>query len=530
MKKISIIACVAALSAVVLLSGCQKERVTSMNSIAITAEHYNGGEKAYINGFYANWEDGDPIMLTRYHHDDGTTTNHSGSISITSGAGNPHAEASAGSFTTAEGDVVWCGYPGTLFGSGIGDVNNISYLPETYTYSVSNGNQNISCPMVGKLTIEGFVEPEPNPNTMLLRNLYCLLRIKVEPPDEGTFVLDSIVVVNTSASPSPMSGAGTITFTDGTPTLAMTGTASVGNRDRVILTFGGLAQTINATRYFYVPIPPMPAGQELKILIHNKVTGNWKYNAISTEQAIPGNGIATIDAPSTTESAPSEYEFFDWIENTDDASYIDLGIAPTNAMKMELTFMLTNSANYQHSSYYAGSRGNAGSGKINFGFSASGSGQPRDFRCYYMCSKTSDSSQFACTGSQMVRQLNVKYRHSIETRQDNSGKYFCYATFQRFSDNLTLTRSTPAIAGGITGSPSNIYVFGMGSNRQERGMRMYSFVIYVGGNAYRNFTPCRKYDDPEDRTAGWVDGVYDAVSGTFIDPSSTGNFVVGNDD
>lgn len=510
MKNTKILGLLAGLSVLVLLTGCKKDMVTRMNSIPITVERFNGDGKAYIDDIYACWEDGDQIKITRTG-----IAHYSGTISISYPNGAPVASATASGFETATGDSVYVAYPRDLFGGStvfpIGHDMEIM-LPSIYEYVTTNGKQKIVSPMVGRVTIESFESDEENPNVLRLTNLCCLLKIQLNKPSSGSFVLDSIKVINKTKT-TPMSGYAQISFGSGTPVLSMGGSV---NNNTVVLDLKANAVAINETKYFYVPIPPQASGQNFEVQIHNKLTGHWKTTPIYTNMTIPGNSVATISGPSTNEE--TEYEFFDYIQNNTSNCYINLGVVPDNTSKMEMTFEVTQPAGSQ---YYSGS---SVAGRYLV-FAISGANADSYLTNHFFDDYV--SSQAANASNSILRNSGHKYRVTAEVMEDpnQAGYYYLKSTFEELdaSGNTSkiVTKNSPSHEGGLIAANFSegippIYVFGFNTSRKNPGMKLYSYRVWKNGNLLYNFVPAKK---------GTLVGVYNmgsAAGDKFI--QGTGSF------
>lgn len=504
----------------VLLTGCTKDMVTRMNSIPITFERFNGDGKAYIDDIYACWEDGDEIKITRTG-----SAHYSGTISISYPSGVPVASATASGFETATGDSVYVAYPRDLFGGST--VFPVGYsmgimLPSIYEYVTTNGKQKVVSPMAGRLKIVDYESGEENPNVLKLTSLCCMLKIQLNKPSEGAFVLDSIKVVNITKT-TPMSGYARISFgSTGTPELSMGGSTS---DNTVVLDLKDNAVAINETKYFYVPIPPQKSGQNFEVKIHNKLTGHWKTNKIYTNMSIPGNSVALISGPSTNDSAA--YTFYDYLMNTTGSSKIDLGVTPTNNMKMEITFSVPTGY-MSGSQYYTGSRPGDANTQIYFGLSASGN--DTKFRAHFCSYPQGNETGANYVMSRMDREPNVKYRQTIEVKADtttgHSGWYYATVTFEKLDgDGNTVaieTHNTGSKEGGIPAGATSINVFSLGQVYQPQ-MKLYSYRIWSGSTLLHNFVPAK-----DNNTSQY--SVYDMVTtgGGFV-TGTTGSFTAGND-
>ena len=516
------------MAASLMFVGCTKDMVTSMSSLPITAESYAGdNSKAYISGLKAAWENGDQLRLTKVGVD-----NYDASISISYPSGTPSASAEATGFSTAKDEVIMAGYPLSLFSGKTIDATStgtIIELPKVYTYS-SEGNQKITAPMIGKVTIQEFDADQPNPNVLKMCNMCTLLKIKLDPPaaGHGAFTVDSIAVENVTSGGTPLCGNAKIVLTDADTSLTMQDAWSTSN-NKVFLVFPeGDEVAINGTQYFYIPVPPLAASQTLRVHIHNSISNNWFRKEITTAQAVPGNAIATIPGPVTNDD-DAAYTFYSYIENNNKNSYFNLGVNPDNTMKLQMEFMVVN--HMDTSQYYSGARtGSSTTSPLWYGFSASRT--DNKFRGYFCCTNSSSSSQYVTSGS-IIREQDVKYRHTLEIKDSGSYRYYGEVKFERFDPITgaitTHTASTRAYPGGIDGlaadkgvsvSPICIYALGAsGGNKQPQGMRLYAYRIWSNGTLIHNFVPAMNGSSQV--------GMYDMKTKSFV--QGVGSFSVGND-
>lgn len=501
------------LATMVMLSGCSKDKVDRMTSLPIVFEDFSGNDKAYIDNGYACWEDGDEVRISKSSDGGSSYSSYNGTISLSYLGGSASASASASDFSTRADDTVNVAYPRAMFSTSTINTSININMPSVYVYQESQGRQKIESPMIGRVGIEAFEEGSPNPNVLKLKNLCCLLRIKLDKPSSGAFVVDTIIVVNTTHT-TAMSGSATISHSFGNdPTLSMTG-SGVAN-DRIKLDLSSSAVALNGTKYFYIPIPPQAHGQEFKIYAHNQITGHWSYNTIQSQQSIPGNSVATIQGPSTEDVA--DYTFTDYIMNNNANSYINLGVAPDNTSKMEMTFEVTAPSGSQ---YYSGS---SVAGKYLV-FAISGANGDSYLTNHFFDDYVNSSAPNASNA--IYRNSGNKFRVTVEVKEStqNAGYYYLRSTFEELdgSDNQlkVLTKDSPEHAGGLIaanfaeGIP-NIYVFGFNSSRRNPGMKLYSYKVWKNGELRFNFVPAIE-------TATSHHGVYNMVSGDFI--TGTGSF------
>ena len=514
----------AAVAALAIFAGCNRDMVTSMNSLTLEAENYKSEEKAYISGNTACWENNDQIKLTRNHG--GDVIHYDGSISITHPEGSNRADVVANGFTTEGGDVIYACYPQSKFSDGVTDPASITVnLPKEYQYVVTNGKQKIEAPMIGKLTIQNFDEGQTNPNVMKLKNLCSLLRIRLQAPTVGAFTVDKIAVTSSNIT---LNGPATIDFSGATPTLTMNNPYNHGaENDCVVLNFGTNAVGINGTKDFFIPVPPLPNGQTLKIWIHNAITGKWFTENVTPSTDIHGNTIATLAGPVTNDN-DADYTFYSYIANANNKCFIDLGVKPDNTSKMEMTFKVTSPANSQ---YYSGSAtGTTG----NLLFAISG-GYADD---YLLCNFLGDYIKSDGTNVSIHRNSGNKYRVTCEVLESPSvsGSYFMRATFEELdaSDNVikVITKDGNLHANGIestfNGLPiSNLHVFAFNSvSRFCPGMKLYSYRVWKNGVLEYNFVPAERRSDHVKGVLNMTTTPYTFIPGTG---ASGYSYTLGND-
>lgn len=506
----------AAVAALAIFAGCTRDMVTSMNSLTLETEDYKDGDaKAYISSNTACWENNDQIKLTKYAS--AVYTHFDGSISITNPGGSNRADVVADGFTTENGDVIYACYPRTKFSGGVTNPASISvYMPASYDYVETNGKQKIEAPMLGKITIAEFEEGQHNPNVMKLKNVCTLLKIRLQAPDpgQGAFNVDKIVVTSSSVT---MNGPATINFSGETPYLTMNNPYNHGDEnDYVMLNFGNNAVAINGTKDFYIPVPPLPNGQILKIWIHNVFTGHWFTKNVSTTAAITGNTVATLNGPSTNDP-DAIYTLYDYITNYNAGSVIsgfapvDLGVAPDNNSKLEIYFSPIVTTGSQ---YYSGAReiGNSAAFSISGPTGARPNGQ-----YVFVCGFGGGNNAVYSDG--MPRTAGHKYRHTMEVQNNGGGNYRAFVTFKDETAGQTITATTDPVAGGLSTS-AHVYVFGYNSQNPNPGMKLYGYRIWISGTLYRNFLPAKRTTDNHI-------GLYDNVSHSFIDLNT--GFILGND-
>ncbi len=512
MKKIYIAVITAAMAVSALFAGCTRDMISTFNGIALSAEEYNGGgDKAYISDQrYACWENNDQVKLYV------NGTQYDGTISVTYPSGSPRAEAVAPGFSPEAPQVVYAGYPRALFTEGVdfSSSKNIT-LPSVYNYETTSGNQKITAPMVGKITLQSYNEGDPNPNVLKMYNLCTLLKIRLDAPASGAFTVDSIVVVNTTSG-AVLSGNATVSFTGENPSITMTSGYDRQTTGRVMLVFGSNAVAINATKYFYIPVPPLPNGQSLMVYAHNAITGNWFKKVITTTDDIPGNNIATLPGPATNDP-DAHYTFFNYIKNDNNKCLIDLGVAPDNTSKMEMEFMVTSPNNSQ---YYSGS---SVAGRYLV-YAISGASADKYLTCHFFDDYISSQSADGIAANSILRNSGNKYRVTAEVMESTTPNYYyLHTTFQELdaSGNVLkiITKDSPAHEGGLipsnfTNGIPNIFVFGFNSSRRNPGMKLYSYKVWKNGVLLYNFVPALDTDSGKKGVLNMAVRPYVFIEGT----------------
>lgn len=516
MKKTKILAMIAA---ILLLAACEKEKT---NFLYVSAENYRGAGKAYINNQYACWENGDLIRLSI------GDTNYAGSIAIDHSGGTTNCTASATDFNPQTGEIIYAGYPRSLFSS-VSCTTNIT-MPSTYTYTLTNGYQKLEAPMVAAMRKNGATD------SLKFVNLCAMLKVHLTTSTSAASI-DTIQVIksaDTAHGVKGLTGRATVYTTYSTSndpctsTLAMQD-ALTNDNNTITLNLGKNAISISSGRPadVYIPIPPLEKGTAIKIRVHNALTGNWtEDNGHPVSTALPGNVIATINAPEITES--SAYTFYDYIENTGNA-YIDLGVPPDYGQKMEITFMVRSGIS--NSQYYAGAREGSAGSLIHYGLVCS-SGNNYFTACFLSQDAVQDPVNYVTTNGSMTRQDGVIYRQTMEIKETSTaGHYRGVATFEQldasFNTVSIVTGSTTAdrlsSSNELAGAPT-IKVFAVGQSYQES-MCMYSYRIWdASGTLIHNYTPASKVV-----SGNTVYGVYDKVTHNFKEQSGgNGSFSCAN--
>lgn len=472
-----------ALAGISLFSGCEKDTVT----LTGTTQRYRGAEKAYIDASnYACWTNGDAVKIN------GTTvtatvTNNTGYSSVRfSGV----AKSDAGYYAI---------YPASACATTFTSGATIT-LPRELTYSSVNGNQVLQAPMAAKADGD---------NKMQFYNICLLLKVHFAAVNN---ILTKVYIK--SADGTQLSGTGTVTFTGTNPTLG-----SVTGCDSVILDLGD-GVNISGGADFYIPIPALASGKTLWIYAADKFGGRKKIN-VTSQQALGSGRIVRVDGP--TMPANNNYTFKNYLQNNNSSSYINLGVAPDNTSKMEMTFKVTSPSNSQ---YYSGS---SVAGKyIVFAISGASADNYLTNHFFNDYIASTDPSNPSNT---ILRTSGNKYRVTAEVKESaqNSGYYYLRSTFEELDASgnqlKIITKDSPEHAGGLIaanfaqGIP-NIYVFGFNTTKLNPGMKLYSYKVWKNGSLICNFVPAIRNADSQS-------GVYDMVGNTFITP--TGSFTAAND-
>lgn len=495
MKKNFFILCVVAV--IIAMASCQKDELSkASNTLYLENVPYNTNGKAYIDNRYACWENGDQVRLTVI-----SGNSYDGSVSISSPNGVPVATVTAGegfSHTPGHADI-YAAYPKSLFNNKtLGTSTSFKY-PASYTYSVSeSNNQKIESPMVASVTT---VDEK---DYLTFVNLCTLLKVEVPAPTNGAFVINEIQVVSDRVN---LSGPATVNFSTKEATLPSEGNTISLNFSRSV--------SLNATKSFYIPIPPISSGTKLTIKINNALNGEVASRVIYANRAIPANSVANVEVSTAemNQAAYSRYHFYNYITNYKNGAIIsgfepiDLGVTPDNNSEMEITFSPIVTTGSQ---YYSGARviGNSADFSI--------SGFTND--SYFVCGFGGGNN--AVFSNPMTREAGQKYKHTLKIVSAGSNNYYAAVTFKNITTGAEYTRNTPSISGGISTS-AHVYVFGYNSQNRNPGMKLYSYNITINNVLAHNFVPAI------DTEEGNKVGVYDMVEERFI-PLEVG-FEVGND-
>jgi len=493
-------------------SGCKKE---SVNSISVTAKPYNGSSKAYVNSsHYLCWNNGDAIRLI------GGTSSYDGQATIS--ISHPESYASGSATTSASGyehatgnNDTYAAYPWSIFNeTGYNRSGNVLTfnMPSSYDYEEVEGHQVLSCPMVAKTVND----------VLTFTNLCSLIELTVPAPTSGAFVIDQIQVESTGAH---LSGAATVDVSAPNPTVNITGTGNT-----ITMNFA-TDVPLNGPKTFYIPIPPLASDATLTIKVRNKMylpNSVYVTKTITSSQHVPGNQIIPIAFSSTTDAALSGYTFGHYIQNNSASCYINLGVAPDNTSKMEMTFEVDEPTNSQ---YYSGS---SVAGKYLV-FAISGAYNNNYFSNHFFDDYVASSA--SNDANSILRTSGNRYRVTAEVKKNDTLApvgdvyyYYLKSTFEELDPTTgnvikVITKNSNSYLGGLVASnfsegiPS-IYVFGFNTERRNPGMKLYSYKIWNNGNLVYNFVPATRTSDSKA-------GVYNMGSASgdrFI--TGTGSFTV----
>ena len=226
------------------LASCQKEN----GLIVATISHYHNGEKVFMDGNFAYWNDAtDQIWI---NNGDGVQTCALQSLD------DNHFEIVM-SAQQVEGTVLNALYPASVISEGatLSEGQISVTLPAEQVYTVDDeGRQVINAPMVAQATVNANHGAD-----VTFHNVCSLLKVMVHP---NVFV-HTITISQASSQASDadnhpsVAGAGTITFDGSNPTLQM---ASGGSQT--------ITLTVNASRadgIFYIVVPPYD--EETKLIV-----------------------------------------------------------------------------------------------------------------------------------------------------------------------------------------------------------------------------------------------------------------------
>lgn len=251
------------------LAGCQKDN----GLIVATISHYHNGEKVFMDGNFAYWNDAtDQIWINN-----GTGVQTCALQSLDAN----HFEIVM-SEQQAEGTVLNALYPASVISQGatLSEGQISVTLPAEQVYTVDNeGRQVINAPMVAQATVNANHGAD-----VTFHNVCSLLKVMVHP---HVFVHTITISQADNATNHPsLAGNATITFNESTPSLAM---ATSGSQT--------ITLTVNASRedgIFYIVIPPYEDETKLIVTVFDDPQTIIKRGQAENHTLEPGV-IAVVD-------------------------------------------------------------------------------------------------------------------------------------------------------------------------------------------------------------------------------------------
>lgn len=237
----------------VLLSSCQRERITS-NQLVIAAEGIGGGQsKMYVDDLVSYWEDGDELLINGSRvsiHKDG-----SGNYYADLDSYNPENNYWGGTIKSFE----------AISGSNL--TFSLPYIYQYRTVTVdANTYQKLEAPMVGYKT--------PSDDKLVLKHLTGVLIVCVKNQiSSNNLILDRITISNNQGY--KLSGDLTINYTDVNGAFVLSPqTGAVGRENTVIMDFGeGVSIANNRDQIVQIPVP-IAGTAEVPIKFNIKVEGH----------------------------------------------------------------------------------------------------------------------------------------------------------------------------------------------------------------------------------------------------------------
>ena len=283
------------LGGLLLMTGCRKDELAG--GIMLTTETFTpNGTKIAVSGDQVHWVNGDQVRINGQT----ATVEVSGSDARATGIENLSGAIRAyypASIITASG------------AENEGTDNPTVVIPSEYVSFFSNGNQNISLPMVGKAN-EGA-------SSIKLYHVTAAIKVRVKNNTEvdNTIYLDSIVVVSATqqlSGPASVSNNGSSTTVSGASDDSQYRRVKVKFNDGVSISYGSIVDV-------QVPILPIAEvdGNDItfKVYTHKAVsrtgmpTVNYSYNYSRAlhSGALGRNILATTQIAVTTEGAANSY-------------------------------------------------------------------------------------------------------------------------------------------------------------------------------------------------------------------------------
>lgn len=248
----------ALMASIFVFYSCRNENADGQ--LTLLAEGMNHGGKMLVDGYSTMWASGDQVRIN-----DETVT-----VSVSDGS----ATVSSGSKFTAPFFGV---YPAGIYRSNSGASYTLN-LPDTYSYAVADGKQNLASPMVA------YAE---SGSTLMFKHLTAAIGVEVVNYYGFTISVDSIVVESDSYK---LNGAVTVTLGDDIAVDTAVGSAAADRR--VKMTFGDTPLQVFAGDSTVVQVPVLPVGLgnkfTVKICVH-KVDQPAVAKAIEKTQSVGGS-------------------------------------------------------------------------------------------------------------------------------------------------------------------------------------------------------------------------------------------------
>lgn len=473
-----------------LFIGCVKDNELVFN---VDVERLGSDSKMYIDDNYACWDNNDDVKIN-------STTTH-----VSLAINNSKYQATISGVPVAGDENYYAIYPASYCASTFLNGASIT-LPNSVNYAETQGHQIIKAPMCAYVNTTGS-----DGNVMKFKNICTLLKIHVAQTNN---IATSIVVESSTVN---LSGSAIVSFDDsGNPTL---GSITSGSKWITLDLGSGVSLNVAGGRDFYVPIPSIASGTDLKITINDKFSQSYVKQITSTN-TVPVNTIISI--ASATVNPNDDFEFFDYVESRG-SGYIELtNQKPTRTSKFELTYSLLPSG-VSTSQYLCGSRGTTGSDNTTQWFTLTGPAGKNYFQGTF---NTKQAQNHA-----WIRESGVKYRTTMEILPSESQplKYYGRVTFEKLGTSNSVVAShivTTEDADAPASNANNICLFSLRNDGDvHAGMRCYGFRSWDNGILKADFVPCK-------RKADSAKGVYDMQSGQFIPLTQKAGatlFVLGND-
>ena len=264
-----------AAAALLCLTGCKKDDEGEKVTLGVDFEQTAGAQKTYIGNGEKTiyWSTDDSVQVNGNNY-----LVHDGVVEV--------ALSESGYAAV---------YPRTaqLNGSGNACTGGTVEIPSVQTLRTdANGMQRLDAPMAARL--------DSKTGRLLFRNLYAVIKVKVQPASEGNlhdkFVLNSIVV----ESDKPLSGEENFTLSGSTTAdgnLEVSPAAHTGNSVKLVFPTADTIQRATAKEYYLCVMP----FENAKLTI--KLNGKWKKecSAVTVGRSHLGWTTAKPDDPSEME-------------------------------------------------------------------------------------------------------------------------------------------------------------------------------------------------------------------------------------